>query len=258
MALTAYVDDSVEAKRVLVLAGFISSVERWEAFTKDWENCLINAPWDRSKKTGNRVYKSSEARRRRDSPLVQEYIQHHYEVIKDHARDNQMRAVAVAVRLDDLERFIRKRPALAGTPWANPYSWAIQALIDTLAHLQLGDGHTEPIDWVFDERPEKKQIREYWDVHVAGMPETHRHLMGHEPVFRSDDDFLPIQAADMLAGFTRLMWLEHGTLISTDRFPFPGGSAEDFAIDLLEIPEEEMERMLRVTWEAVNPGRPLP
>jgi hypothetical protein len=37
MALQAFADDSMEAGRVLVLAGYISTAEQWSNFCKEWK-----------------------------------------------------------------------------------------------------------------------------------------------------------------------------------------------------------------------------
>ena len=44
--MQAYIDDSQEDGRVLVYGGLIASADQWKAFSKDWQQCLDDAPWD--------------------------------------------------------------------------------------------------------------------------------------------------------------------------------------------------------------------
>jgi hypothetical protein len=70
----------------------------------------------------------------------------------------------------------------------------------------LGD---EQIDFIFDERGEKKQIQDGWDEYLKNRPPEVRTRFGQKPRFESDKRFRPLQAADYVAGWIRY-WLEKG------------------------------------------------
>ncbi|MDE8650971.1 DUF3800 domain-containing protein [Novosphingobium album (ex Liu et al. 2023)] len=51
------------------------------------------------------------------------------------------------------------------------------------------------VDFVFDDRGEKRKILEAWDRYIA----PHRDRFGAFPSFQNDMEFLPLQAADLIA-----------------------------------------------------------
>ena len=52
-------------------------------------------------------------------------------------------------------------------------------------------------------------------------------LAGRTPRFETDDDFLPLQAADMIAWHARAHWLRHRSLTTGDRLEFSWKSKRD-------------------------------
>ncbi|MEJ6477143.1 MAG: hypothetical protein QNL92_00505 [Octadecabacter sp.] len=67
----------------------------------------------------------------------------------------------------------------------------------------------EPVDFIFDEMmAEKKVVSEFWDDYMQGRPPAVRDLYGAQPLFRNDNQDLPLQAADMLAGQLRDHYLK--------------------------------------------------
>ena len=58
MAMQAFIDDSREAGKVLVLAGYISTAERWSVFSDEWKLRLSMKPEMRSFKMNSIDLKS--------------------------------------------------------------------------------------------------------------------------------------------------------------------------------------------------------
>jgi hypothetical protein len=67
------------------------------------------------------------------------------------------------------------------------------------------------VDFYFDNTAEKGAIVDAWDDFIENREEEVRHLYGTTPRFESDDDFLPLQAADFLAWWIRRGY-ENGNL----------------------------------------------
>ena len=66
--------------------------------------------------------------------------------------------------------------------------------------MPTGVGLTEPVDYIFDERPnagEKQDVLEGWDVFGRTLSDGVRSNLGRRPVFADDKQELPLQAADM-------------------------------------------------------------
>lgn len=91
----------------------------------------------------------------------------------------------------------------------SPYILAFRAILDMFhtvdrrAFHRMGLPEDAVVDFWFDDRPEKKQVRALWDDYVAIWPPEIRARFGKEPRFESDDEFPPLQGADLWAWWAR-------------------------------------------------------
>lgn len=133
---------------------------------------------------------------------------------REEARDEKMRllmgviadhvsaGVMSAVRTDQYEALFKKKwmpRAVRG-----PYYFLVSGLIQQVANKQHQLGLEGPIDFIFDDQVmERAQIIKDWEAlkRLSKAPKT---LLGQTPEFRNDDTDLPLQAADMIAGFHRI------------------------------------------------------
>jgi hypothetical protein len=71
------------------------------------------------------------------------------------------------------------------------------------------EGIDEPVDFIFDEQHGQSDLvqQAYSRFIETAQPEV-RKLLGNRPIHRSDMDFLPIQAADLLAWNVRRSFYE--------------------------------------------------
>ena len=75
-----------------------------------------------------------------------------------------------------------------------------------------------PIDFVFDEKTDKKHCLLAWEVVMDGCKARgDRHLYGDAPIFRESQTMMPLQAADLFAYWIRRWEIEGGK----GRIPFP-------------------------------------
>lgn len=84
------------------------------------------------------------------------------------------------------------------------FSLAFHAIIQAVAEYQLYKGMSTPADFVFDDEGEigNEALLWYPAIKAAERPEV-RALMGATPVFRDDEEVLPLQAADLVAWHKR-------------------------------------------------------
>lgn len=148
--------------------------------------------------------------------------------------------ICFAVPINPLEE-AAARYGLTGTSVAKPYLWAFKGVINGLAQHQREWGLTEPVDFIFDERPEKKDVLEGWEVHRQTVPDEVRFIMGRPPVFADDEEVLPLQAADMWAWCCRKTWLENDGMIPGDSWPVPWGKHGDFPQMILQLTPEDID-----------------
>ena len=201
MNLQAFVDES-EDGAFFVLAGYVSSPEKWLAFSREWEQRLPHAMLG---PTDSRRFKMSEMAmngRMGDVPIF-------YRVIEDYAE----LAISVAFKPSDLnsalDRITVPGVRINWAGWRNPYLLGFRALTDVINRrrneLEPVLRQFEKIDFIFDERAEKSRIIPAWDKIRAKLPPEAADLYAKTPRFESDEEYLPLQAADFWAWWV-LKW----------------------------------------------------
>lgn len=230
VAMQAYIDDSLSKGEVLVLAGYVASVEDWEAFSAEWQRRLDDARLD--------VFKMAQVG---PDPRSWEVAGYFYRAIEDHAKA----FLAVAVELEPLKKVVDELfDVQKGGEWiANPYWLAFRVIVDFTAQYQHTLDITEPIDFIFDERGEKNDVRDGFAVFRESCNDHLKARIGVEPRFEDDRRFLPLQAADMLAWLIRRHWLEHKSVVSPP-IRMPWKIFKGITGNVLDMDYDEIKRFL--------------
>jgi len=207
--LRAYIDDSVYEGQppLFMLAGYISTAERWAALSNEWQVALDMEPRIRCFKVKQAI--------KRNGPfyecppeLCDERIAVFRKIVEKHVHAE----FSIAFRIDDFKDVFK----VLGKPFTNPYYFAHSVLMGELVNNQ--DQYKlprEPIDFIFDNRSiEKPKIMEGWDAMAkraqAGDKELDEAMafVRNPPNFQDDEEVLPLQAADMHATLVRLRLTE--------------------------------------------------
>jgi Protein of unknown function (DUF3800) len=220
MTLQAFVDES-ESRQIFVLAGCIAPAESWAAFTKDWEEILPLAPLGPDMK---RNFKFSEMLnaglfRTEQIPIFGSVIERHI-----------VCSFSFHMLLQDLQR-AAQRVRVPGVPFswedlANPYMFGFVSLMGLFhkekPRIDAIIGSDQPVDFFFDKRGERRKIYKGWDEYVENQPGEIRSRFGTSSLrFEDDKEFLPLQAADFMAGWLRY-WLERGEKPRSGKSMFAG------------------------------------
>lgn len=197
VVMQAYIDDSASdlgAKR-LFLAGYASTAERWVEFSDKWAEALSASPSiehmhmvDAAGFSGQFKGWDAESRDKKVIDLSKIAAAHS---IYSFQTSISRRLVA--------NKWKKKAPY----PFHDPY---MAVYINVICHaINVKNRMALPgkIDFIFDEKKgfEKNALAVH-EMFRERKPEFFRHL-GGTPIFRSDLDVLPIQAADMLAWHVR-------------------------------------------------------
>jgi hypothetical protein len=193
-----------------VLGGYIAPAETWAQFSKDWKELLPR--FGTRAKNGKFHFKMSEMAR---SPGGLERAKLFHAVIEKYP----LIAISCRMNLTDFAQALRRADVLCSRlniandfrRWGNPYFFLFRMLVDRFHEqrekFQEGIPLSEKIDFIFDDQTEKSFILAAWDEIVEGQPEETQKYYGATPRFESDQDFLPIQAADFWAWWVR-EWCE--------------------------------------------------
>ncbi|HEV8241413.1 MAG TPA: DUF3800 domain-containing protein [Thermoanaerobaculia bacterium] len=202
MPLQAFIDESggKGQGRTFMMAGWIAAAEKWAQFSDEWGACLRSSPQIRYFKMREAAALSGEfwglSEPSRDSKLRQLA-----RIVARHA----LTAISCAMDIDALpDTFAR-----FGAPYSDPYFWPFQITIKAICEDLAERGIQEPVEIIFDEQCISGPKAKLWYplIRAAALhddpDDPAAAIMPVEPLFRSDQDAPPLQAADMLAWLLR-------------------------------------------------------
>jgi hypothetical protein len=248
----AFMDESFSSEE-FVLAGHIASAEAWVQLAREWEELLPG-------KDGKKIpFKMTNVMAR-----TPERAQAHYRLIEKYVpvsvscRINMgdlnralARAREIAVSLPTSDPFLRLNVDFGR--WGSPYLHVFQGLLDSFHRNKEANAKYIPmdqkVDFIFDDRTEKKPILDAWDGFMEGQEEDVRAEYGATPRFESDEDFLPLQAADLWAWQVR-KWYEEDASDFPDKlcnFDFGAWRGNKRGLIMASLNEEQIfEHLLSV------------
>jgi hypothetical protein len=200
---TGYFDDSGSdiGSKYYVLAGFLASVEDWEAVSTKWAATLNKEPSLEYFKMSHAMAMDGQFRRGWTVPLRNQRI---------------MELIDIIAELDPprIECFLRRshffdfEGIIRGESFSNPYFLLFYHLVLSIAANAEALNWNQDCDFIFDEQGKLGDVTvEKWiwmkqNIDGAGAANVAAYL-GSPPTFRKDVKFLPLQAADMLAWLVR-------------------------------------------------------
>lgn len=207
MVWQAYVDESID-KDLIVLAGYIASAESWVRFSSAWEGLL--KPFGVLGSDGRYRFKMSEMALNSERLSRVQTFYRAIEDISPLAISMTMQVGALEAARKRVLRIHRNPLQISGVEGPivdNEYIFAFMRLVESFYEVRdhqeiidLFDKKTK-IDFIFDDRGEKRAILSSWDLFLSSV--TDRDKYGATPRFENDDEFLPLQAADLLAWWVR-------------------------------------------------------
>jgi hypothetical protein len=135
-------------------------------------------------------------------------------------------AISCSFDTAGLVRFVDQfiEPSAAGyRRLINPYLYASIQIVENLALAQKKMGLHEPIDFIFDNEAEKESLVPYWNWIRDSFKPDIRKLICNCPIFRKDEDFMPLQAADLWAWWVR-KWFKDGNKDGVANLDLPWGA----------------------------------
>jgi hypothetical protein len=198
------VDDSGgEGQAVLAFGGLIGRAGQWAVFYDRWDQCLHTTP---------RIdyFKMREAERRTGQ----------FRGFTDEQRDQKL--LALTRTLDQLEIeiiyagldvtiFAELLQPLNAKPADKPYFYTFYSMIQSSLYELRERGERDRFEVIFDEQKSLGPRVKYWYPYVReALERSHPYaesMLPVEPLFRSDRDVLPLQAADMVASVVRRLFL---------------------------------------------------
>ena len=213
LMLQVCIDDSGSDLQgpVYVLAGYLAEAEEWAKFSDEWQRALQKPP-------AISYFKLSEANRlneggqfagwtRRDAD---DKIVALSKVIAPHVKYH----IATVIAQADYDEIVMPfRKVLFTSPHAEdhrmanvfktPYYLAFYDVITDCIKSLLGKEPLEDIEFYFDDQGLMgRRVAGFWDNLKAETPPQYSRYLTNPPQFKDEKKFLPLQAADMIAGLT--------------------------------------------------------
>jgi hypothetical protein len=198
MNIQAFVDDSRSdsGDREFALAGYMTVAPQWIKFSNEWSNVLAASP-------SIDYFHAVEAQNRKDQ----------FKGWEETERDEKVMRLAGVIERHPLFSFDCRmsvasfeRILLPVSPYdlRSPYFALFHAVVTTAARQLHMNQVDLPIDFIFDEQGNIGAEAALWYGPMRAMLPKHlRPLLGNRPIFRSDKDVVPLQAADALAWHLR-------------------------------------------------------
>ncbi len=196
--LKAFIDDSeIGTAPVYILGGWVASVPQWETFSDDWDKVLRMSPRIRYFKYSDAMGFNGE-----------------FAGISKESRDEKMKLLVGVIEDCKLLGVVTILPDViwkryfAPAPERDiriPYFPMVFSLIGRLVEHHYANGVTEPTEFVFDDQPGKTEyVIDAWRQFRRNAPPQVVPLISPNlPSFQSDEDVVALQAADLIAGWSR-------------------------------------------------------
>lgn len=196
----AYFDES-ERDGSFGFGGYLATAEAWAKFAREWNELLPR--FGRINRNGQYYFHMAEVEAKRTQEGIDRTLPF-YRVIERHVRCGFFVSLKSDVLNKIVENTIIHHNGLRGTLELSKvsrscYSFLLLSMLDSMANLMKSEiGPDNKVDLIFDDNSNKGHILSAWDEFSHLRPELAA-FFGATPRFEDDTEFLPLQAADLLA-----------------------------------------------------------
>jgi hypothetical protein len=208
--LQAHIDDSGwdGVSPAFVLAGYLAKKEQWDVFSHAWQQVLDQPeprtlPYLKTKDAWRLNKKDSTfygwTEQQRDSRLI--------DFIKVINR-NVMHGIVSVVPIEPYVRIMARRFKLE--PLDRPYFVSFFGVMRSLLLLMQRLNLDDRVAFIFDTQGNEPRslLHTQYDIFLGAAPPGVKELSAGPPRFEKEEEFLPLQAADMIAWHARRYYYE--------------------------------------------------
>lgn len=211
------------------MGGYIASAEKWVGFSKEWESHLNE-------------HSLEEFKLSRMPFSAPEHVASFYRIIERHKIPLSFDCVIDLGMWDMIvgEFELPPQADFLKKMLQNPYYLASKMLMKYLFVMGNKIGLEEPLDLIFDEQIGTKTVLlGAWNTFRESLPDDAKKNVGATPVFRDSKKFMPLQAADLIAGYVqRAVTLNKDG--NNDLFPFTVSQDTKMKRFVIRFTEEQL------------------
>jgi hypothetical protein len=212
LVLQAFFDES-EKGGIFVMAGYVSSIPKWAAFSDEWDVLLNNRSghFPRLDEFHMNAMHNTPARR--------EMVPLFYRVIEKHVDALVSVSINVKQLNEEFASFQWPEWLVQRELLKNPYFHCFFGIFWLFRNYSDRLGITPPVDFMFDEHNhDEEDCLKGWKQACTLDPEFER-FFGERPRFGKSNLNMPLQAADLIAYWIR-KWDEDGVDVDPRELPF--------------------------------------
>ena len=199
---TAFVDET-EGGDVFLMAAWVSDVDTWEAFTEAWQDTLDSAPTIK-------YFKHSEAMAAIENfahwerPAIDDKMSRLVDVICAHEMSGLVAGARVSTYTEAFRSdILGEKQVKSVLKLTHPYHTCFFSIPKGIIQFQKERGVDAKVDFVFDRQDGMfLECKILFEEMMKILPEEILRNIG-TIIDQSDEDVLPLQAADLLAGQMR-------------------------------------------------------
>ena len=198
MVLQVYVDDSgMNQAPVYILAGWIMEAPRWASFSDEWDRLLWMVPRVQYFKFAEALGLGGEF-----SGWSAEYRDERLRLLLGLIEQYDPLGISCVVPHEEFQTLSGRLDGSFGRFFKDAYAFSFYRLIARVLRHYAGSG--QEIEFIFDSQPDQmKKVLSLWDEFIENTPLIHRSLIAGPPSFKDEKKFMPLQAADLHAGWVR-------------------------------------------------------
>ena len=175
----------------------MANAEQWDVFVKEWDACLKQKPGIRWFKMYDAAHKNGEFRgfthAERDQKL---------RTLCRTLGSAGITEISCIIELSSFMNLVKSR--WEDKLFRHPYFFPFHVMITTVCYESLTRGEIQRFEIIFDENKIFGPRAKLWyPIILSTMKPDTLALMPPEPLFRSDHQVLPLQAADLTAWITQ-------------------------------------------------------
>jgi hypothetical protein len=195
------IDDSgTDQPPVFVLAGYLARIRNWGYFADGWQKVLRKKP--------QLAYLHAEEAFHRDSRQsqfngwtrnqVNDRLLEFVGVIHKY----KLNCVKVVISHADFDALIKIKHK--NSPFKDPSNFTLAVLLLRALSYARSHKQREQLDFIFDEDVVKPgQLEEAYQIIINRLEPRDAELLPRKPSFKNDKEFVPLQAADLIAWHVR-------------------------------------------------------
>ena len=235
--IQAYIDDSGNSEAhgnpVFVLAGYISTADKWAKFSDEWEDeCARSPRIENFKMAHANTFKGDFDgwdRVVRDERLLK---------LAGIVRRNTVLRIQTSIGWDDYNAVLRGNvPGI----YDNPYLWVFYRLITSMTAWQARQNYASKVDFIFDYQCKFGRQAAKWFEPIRDFVSPEERARMGSITHKDDQEVLPLKAADMWAWHVR-RYLAEGYRTYPHTGQLPGHSELMKSLMHCEAVGEPLER----------------